>query len=164
MTRRRHDGWIPAGRGNPGLVFVGLHACGALLLALVAGCGRPGSAPTAPAAGTLTVDGRPLAGVNITFTPAAGRSATATTDAEGRFTLATFASGDGAVPGRHRVTLSLSTADVPMPGTPEAAAGKPPALPFAKAYSGLDTTDLEVEIPAAGQTAIALDVKPAEGK
>jgi hypothetical protein len=144
-----------------GFLACGLLACG---LVLIVGCGRPGTAPTAPAAGTLTAGGSALANVNITFTPSAGRSATATTDAAGAFTLSTFSPGDGAVPGRHRVTLSVSTADVPMPGTPEAAAFKPQAIPFAKRYSGLDTTDLEVEIPATGNTTITLDVAPGEGR
>ena len=124
----------------------------------VVGCAKPGRAPTAKAAGTLSAGGAPLAGVNVTFTPAAGRSASATTDAEGRFSLSTFAPGDGAVPGKHRVTLSLKEADVPMPGTPEAAAYKPAPLPFAKKYAGLATTDLEIEIPAGGDPAITLEV------
>jgi hypothetical protein len=124
----------------------------------ITGCAKPGRAPTAKAAGALSAGGAPLAGVNVTFTPAAGRSASGTTDAEGRFSLSTFAPGDGAVPGKHRVTLSLKEADVPMPGTPEAAAYKPPPLPFAKKYAGLATTDLEIEIPPGGNPAIALEV------
>jgi hypothetical protein len=123
-----------------------------------AGCAKPVRAPTAKASGTLSAGGAPLAGVNVTFTPAAGRSAGGTTDAEGKFSLSTFAPGDGAVPGKHRVTLSLKQADVPMPGTPEAAAYKPPPQPFAKKYAGLSTTDLEVEIPAGGNKAITLEV------
>ena len=132
----------------------------AAVMLVSAGCGRPGAAPTAPAGGTLTATGAPLVGVNVTFTPADGRSATGITDAEGRFTLSTFATEDGAVPGRHRVTLSVSTADVPMPGTPEAAGYKPQPAPFAKKYGGLDSTDLEVDIHAAGDRVIVLDVEP----
>lgn len=124
----------------------------------IAGCAKPGRAPTAKAAGKLSAGGAPLAGVNVTFTPAAGRSASGTTDAEGKFSLSTFAPGDGAVPGKHRVTLSLKEADVPMPGTPEAAAYKPQPRPFAKKYSGLATTDLEIEVPVDGNPAITLEV------
>lgn len=125
----------------------------------LAGCGRKAVAPTAAAAGVLTCDGKPLPGMNLTFTPVAGRSATGTTDAEGRFSLSTFKRGDGAVPGKHRVTLSSPSTDEPMPGTPEAAAWKPAALRFAKKYAAPGTTDLEVEIPAGGNTAIVLDVE-----
>lgn len=143
-------------RGNAcGKVVIGVLASCSLLV----GCGPAGVAVTVPAAGSLTAAGVPIAGVNVTFTPVDGRSATATTDAEGRFTLSTFASRDGAVPGRHRVTLSVSTADVPMPGTPEAVGYKPQPAPFAKKYGGLDSTDLEVDIPAAGDRAIVLDVE-----
>lgn len=155
MMRRKAAMNRSAGRGGPAL------ACAILVIAacvVLPGCAKPGRAPTAAAAGKLSAGGTPLSGVNVTFTPAGGRSATGTTDGEGKFSLSTFAPGDGAVPGKHRVTLSLKAADVPMPGTPEAAAYKPPALPFAKKYAGLSTTDLEVEIPAGGNKAIALEV------
>lgn len=130
------------------------------LVVLVAGCsGGVGTAPTAPAAGSISLAGQPIADVNVTFTPTAGRSATGRTDAQGRFALSTFAEGDGAVPGSHRVTLSLPAADVPMPGTPEAASYKPPTAPFPARYGSLDDTDLVVEIPAGGDTAIALELQ-----
>lgn len=154
MMLKRESCEAPAcRRGRVRFALCLLAACLA-----IAGCAKPGRAPTAKASGTLSAGGAPLTGVNVTFTPAAGRSASATTDAEGRFSLSTFAPGDGAVPGKHRVTLSLKEADVPMPGTPEAAAYKPPSLPFAKKYAGLATTDLEVEIPVGGNPAISLEV------
>jgi hypothetical protein len=132
----------------------------ASLALLVGGCsGSVGTAPTSPAAGVVSLGGQPVADVNVTFTPTAGRSATGRTDAQGRFALSTFAEGDGAVPGSHRVTLSLPAADVPMPGTPEAASYKPPTAPFPARYGSLDETDLVVEIPAGGNTAIALELK-----
>ena len=127
------------------------------------GCSPLGRAPTVPASGVLRVDGRPLASVNVTFTPESGRSASATTDASGSFTLSTFTSGDGAVLGTHRVTLSLSPADIPMPGTPEAATYVAPRAPFASKYLGLQTTDLTVDLPAGGNRAIVLDVVGADG-
>lgn len=141
-----------------GIVVSGLVVPSLALLA--AGCsGSAGTAPTAVAAGSVMLGGQPIADVNVTFTPNAGRSATGRTDAAGRFTLSTFAEGDGAVPGSHRVTLSLPAADVPMPGTPEAAAYRPPKPPFPARYGSLESTDLVVEIPAGGDTAIALELK-----
>lgn len=133
--------------------------CTGLMLASI-GCGGAGvgRAPTAPAAGVVTLAGQPLADVTITFTPAAGRPATGRTDATGRFTLSTFAAGDGAVPGEHRVTLSLPAVDVPMPGTPEAAGYVPAKRSFPERYGGLDTTDLRIEIPAAGARDLRLEL------
>lgn len=133
--------------------------CAGLALACV-GCGQAtvGRAATAPAAGVVTLAGQPLADVNVTFTPAAGRPATGRTDATGRFTLSTFVAGDGAIPGVHRVTLSLPAIDVPMPGTPEAAAYVPAKPAYPERYGGLDTTDLEVEIPAAGTRDLRLEL------
>lgn len=77
-----------------------------VLLTLTVGCGpdRPG---TIPVSGRVTLEGKPVAGAAVTFAPADGRRpATGLTDAEGRFTLATFADGDGALPGEHRVTVT----------------------------------------------------------
>lgn len=123
------------------------------------GCSPSGTAPTVPAAGVLTVGGQAVANVNITFTPEVGRSATGQTDASGAFVLSTFTEGDGAVQGTHKVTLSTSTAEVPMPGTPEAESYVPAPLPFPEKYGGLNTTDLEVTLAAGGDREIALSLK-----
>ncbi|MFO0883713.1 MAG: hypothetical protein U0894_05920 [Pirellulales bacterium] len=60
--------------------------------------------------------------MTITFTPAKGRPATGETDAEGKFMLSTFGKDDGAVFGKHKITLADKPAGgpPPMPGTPEA--------------------------------------------
>lgn len=72
----------------------------------MAGCDRPGTAPTAPASGIVTFNGAPANDVRVIFTPASGRPAIGQTDAEGRFVLTTFQRDDGAVPGKHSVTIS----------------------------------------------------------
>lgn len=77
----------------------------------MAGCG--GGVRTVPVEGTVTVDGAPVEKVAVSFTPiggqgTAGPGSSGVTDAQGRFSLRTI--GDrrvtGAVPGKHRVTLS----------------------------------------------------------
>jgi len=152
MTRRT----APTSHGAPKIV------AWLVLGAVAVGCSTTGRAPTVPASGVLRVGSMPLASVNVTFTPASGRSASATTDATGSFTLSTFTSGDGAVSGAHRVTLSLSTTDIPMPGTPEAATYVVPRAPFAPKYLGLQTTDLTIDLPAGGNRRIVLDVVGAD--
>jgi len=71
----------------------------------IAGCGdgRPG---TVPVSGTVTYQGKPVAEAQVVFMAEGARPASAVTDAEGRFTLSTFAPDDGAVAGEHRVTVS----------------------------------------------------------
>ncbi len=62
---------------------------------------------TIPVQGIVTLDGKPVEGATVSFSPkAAGRPATGTTDAAGHFSLTTFEPGDGAVPGEHVVTVS----------------------------------------------------------
>ena len=75
------------------------------VLLLFAGCGRPLDY-TAPVTGTVTIGGQPANAFTVIFHPAKGRPATGTTDAQGRFTLTTFESGDGAVLGDHIITVT----------------------------------------------------------
>lgn len=74
------------------------------------GCG-PKYPETFPVSGTVTLDGKPVAGAAVVFTPEEGHQATGTTDDSGRFELSTFQLGDGALPGPHRVTVAKTTTD-----------------------------------------------------
>lgn len=114
------------------------------VVALVVGCSQAGSAPTSKVTGTITHKGTPLAGVSVTFTPDEGRPGTGTTDAQGRYSITTFQLNDGAVPGRHRVTVAPG-GETPMPQSPQEAA-QGPAAPFASKYMQLDKTDLTAQV------------------
>ncbi|MFG0261640.1 MAG: hypothetical protein ACF788_04545 [Novipirellula sp. JB048] len=57
------------------------------VLSLVSGCGRSDLPPLGTVSGKVTLDGEPLSGVIINFKPEEGRAATATTDAQGNYTL-----------------------------------------------------------------------------
>ena len=80
------------------------------------GCGGGGMA-YAPVTGKVTMDGKPLAKVNVIFTPVAkpgsdtvGNTAGGVTDENGQYTLKTYTQGgmkDGAQVGKHKVTISL---------------------------------------------------------
>lgn len=85
----------------------------AVLLAAVciplaaAGCG--GGPRLAPVSGTVTYNGKPLAGATIVFHPdqELARGAMGHTDDQGRYTLWTNTPGDGALVGTHQVTITL---------------------------------------------------------
>jgi hypothetical protein len=80
------------------------------LLALVTGCGGDGLG-TVPVTGTVTLDGQPVEGATVTFTPASetagtDRSAVGLTDASGKYSLNATGGGEGAVPGTYSVTIT----------------------------------------------------------
>jgi hypothetical protein len=124
------------------------------------GCNGPG-VDLADVRGKVTVAGQPMAGITITFTPESGRPATGVTDASGNFTLSTFSSGDGAVPGKHKVAFAKSaTGDLtkgpPMTIPDPSAGGKPmpptgPETPFNSKYTNPDTSGITVDV-LAGKT------------
>jgi len=90
-------------------------AFGVLLLAGFSGCRNRSLPAVVPVTGTVSFQGRPLAGAAVIFFAnegklAAGELAFDTTDAEGRFRLRSQAGPtetlNGAVAGEHRVTIS----------------------------------------------------------
>jgi len=84
-------------------------------MAIFSSCGgRPAGYKTVPVSGILRCQGKPIPGIQVLFSPRAengrgesspGRSAMARTDDEGKFTLSTYGLNDGAVVGKHTVTL-----------------------------------------------------------
>lgn len=84
-------------------------ALGLALAGLAAGCqsDRP---PLGRVGGTVTLDGAPLAGALVVFTPdGPGRSALATTDAAGRYELSFLRDIAGANVGTHTVRITTAT-------------------------------------------------------
>jgi hypothetical protein len=79
-----------------------------LSLAVLGGCGGPANKlGTAAAGGAVTYRGAPLAGATVTLAPQAGqRAAVGLSDATGRFRLTTLVTGDGAMPGAYKVTVT----------------------------------------------------------
>ena len=77
-------------------------------MSIVIGCGsQAGIDGTTPVTGTVTHQGKPVAGATVVFAPeGSGRSASGMTDASGRFQLTTLAAGDGAMPGKYQVSIS----------------------------------------------------------
>lgn len=79
-------------------------------LAYSAGCGGPGGPQPVPVAGTVLIDGKPLANASIQVLAKDARAATGQSDEQGRFKLTTYKDGDGCVPGTHPVVVVAVTA------------------------------------------------------
>src|SRR5262249_31936680 len=94
--------------------------------------------------GKVTIGGQPLASAMITFHPEKeGNTGQAASDPDGSYVLNTYGTQDGAVVGRHTVTVERYLP--PMPTQP---GGK---LPSAKAsvpkkYTRPETSPLKVEV------------------
>lgn len=91
-----------------------------LLLALVAamlfatGCGG-GGPELGRVSGTVTIDGKPAAGVKVSFSPVdGGRSSMATTDDSGNYELAFSPTEKGALVGTHNVSILAPEPSVDM--------------------------------------------------
>jgi hypothetical protein len=83
------------------------------VLASFVGCDfGGGGVATIPVSGTVTLDGSPVAGARVAFSPKSpeGRAAAGITDTSGRFTLTTVEAGDGAMAGSYTVTISKTAA------------------------------------------------------
>ncbi len=87
-----------------------------ILLTLVAGCKPKGLEGLVPAKGQVLYDAKPLDGAVVTFSPTSGtgRSATATTDAGGNFTLGTMEPKDWIAPGEYQVSVTKYVVQNPM--------------------------------------------------
>lgn len=113
---------------------------GALFVSLcVIGCSeipddRP---PVFPVTGTVTYKGKPVADALVTFASAKSpRSANATTNRDGKYSLTTFNSKDGAVAGEHLVVIiklvsQPSASDPAMATAPDLSKGLPAGYPTA---------------------------------
>jgi hypothetical protein len=96
--------------------------------------------------------------VSVTFLPEHGRPASGTTDAAGRFTLSTLQRNDGAVVGRHKVSIASTFRKTPMPGSPEARTASPSPLSFPRKYSSPGTSGLTADVTAAGPNRFQFDL------
>jgi len=71
------------------------------------GCGGETGPKVYPVTGTVLYNGQPVDGAVVAFRgESATKMATGTTDAQGHFELTTYKPGDGAVPGKHTVTVA----------------------------------------------------------
>src|SRR5262245_7095956 len=88
----------------------------AVALVLVLGCG---GRKFASVSGTVTMDGKPLPNAVVTFIPVAekgaidaGESSTGKTNEKGEFTLKSTTGKNGALVGKHKVSISIQKTKV----------------------------------------------------
>lgn len=133
----------------------------ALALALVAGAGCGGSSTehpeTVPVKGTVSYQGKPLTSGTISFVSDTGQTASGSIGSDGSYTLSTFAEGDGAVLGHHKVSVVAD--DQPGDIMPGSSPGyKPTKAVVPKKYNDPGSSTLEATV-AKGQEPIAFDLK-----
>jgi hypothetical protein len=146
-----------------------MHKMLPVILVALLGCSSdlPDYPDTVPASGTVTQGGQPVDAATVTFHPPEGsegkHAASATTGADGKFTLRTFFSSaavaEGAVPGTYKVTVTKVPLPDPNLKTPhgedvvvrERAETPPAKNQLPKNYESVATSPLEVTIEAGKQ-------------
>jgi hypothetical protein len=123
-----------------------------VFLGALAGCT---SSSVAPVSGQVTLDGKPLSGVHISFQPIAkpgdnnpGGGSYAMTDAQGRYTLLlVHGEQPGAMVGKHRVEITAKTV---VPDNVDLARRPTPKVFVPAKYS--QNSPLTFDVPPAGTT------------
>ncbi len=83
-----------------------------ILIGPIWGCSETIERPkTFPVSGKVTFKGQRVPKGSITFQPDKGQPSVGEIESDGTYKLSTFAQGDGAVPGHHRVFIIANTAD-----------------------------------------------------
>lgn len=123
---------------------------------LCTGCGgSPDLLATTKVNGSVSYQGAAIESGTIMFFPVAGgKHAIGMISKEGTFTLSTYETGDGAIPGQHKVVINVSYENpdgIPVPASV-------PRVP-AK-YSDLKTTTLTAEVTADGKNQFPFELAP----
>jgi len=128
-------------------ILVGLASC--------IGCGGQSSIPgLVRVSGTVTFKEQPIEGATVSFHPASGsRAASGRTDLNGKFEMTSLNSGDGALPGEYKVSISkVEDSNPAHQVTAEQFAqmvsgGKPPPTGPTKPGQRQKTGGLEYHVP-----------------
>ncbi len=147
--------------------FIGI--CGLALILSSLGC-RGQALPQAVAVtGTITYQSKPVAGAQVVLnsTDPAGKPASGTTDAQGKFAVQTYVDPatqvQGALPGNYKVTVTkVEKSTMSSEDMMKASSGKKPVGPkhlLPAKYSSPATTDLPVEVKKGSNPPLALELK-----
>lgn len=124
----------------------------------IAGCGAEGAVPVS---GRVTLDGKPLPGVHVSFQPQnaaedAPGGSYAVTDADGKYQLRLVDSDQpGAAPGKHRVEIVAKAG--PTDDTDRR--GRPPPVSVVVPERYNRFSELSFDVPASGTDAANFDLQ-----
>jgi hypothetical protein len=125
-------------------------------LVMLAGCGDDGRIPTYPASGVVKfADGKPLVGGVVLCESPHGLAARAIIQEDGTFELGTYEQDDGAVAGKHRVTIQ------PAPSAdadPDSGVKTPPA--FDERFKSFDTSGITFDVKPDGENDFKIEITP----
>jgi hypothetical protein len=134
----------------------------ALLAAGASGCGdaEAGIEKTVTASGVLTHRGQPLAHYQVMLAPEDGRRpAAGVSNEQGKFSLGTNDVGDGAPPGKHRVSVVyVGPPSAGGDGQNNFAPPPPPKVKLAAKYGNPETSGLAAEVPPSGAADLKIEV------
>ena len=138
---------------NTAAAAVLLSAC--VILLPLAGCGGSDRLPTAKVSGTVTLDGNPLPKGRISFVPqdGSGRPASGQIAGDGSFVLGTYEESDGAVLGRHKVSL---VAREERGALPPDDGGAKSLIP--ESYGNVATSGLAFDVTADGDNVFHIEL------
>jgi len=130
---------------------------------LLAGCETDTVGEVVPAAGVVTLDGKPIAGVSITLLPqegVKGRGGYGTTGEDGSFSLQTETEVPGVSPGNYRVLMqkyAMPDGSPIPPDTSAADAGVVNQLP--SLYNDPQQSPVTVTFPTPDGQPVKIDLK-----
>ncbi len=111
----------------------------------------PTAVPAVHASGTVTYKGKPVVKGAIQFVPEVGRPASGTIS-DGNFTLSTYGTDDGAVPGKHKVAVTSTTEEKTKDGDTRLKHLIP------EKFAGPEGSGIVIEIPKKGSGKIAIEL------
>lgn len=134
---------------------------------LLAGCGH---ADLVPVAGTVMLEGAPVAAGRLMLTPLGGddlegavrpRAAAALVGDQGEFVLRTDGTNQGAAPGNYRALFRQDVSSEGTPRSPRAAAGRPAAEELTIMYRSAPTNP--IVIGPEGNMELVIDIRERDG-
>lgn len=107
--------------------FFGMLSILSMSLVTHSGCGPSDQPDLGEVTGTITLDGKPLSGIDVVFQPVSGRPARGKTDADGKYELTYIRQTKGTKIGSNRVEIAPSE-----DGEAEESAGEEDGKPASK--------------------------------